>query len=137
MKDKDGTFLVTSPTVDQRKSKSPTFNQESSSEEEEELDLTPQLTQLHYVLRNLEGEKMAVLVELESTKGEVNRLKAELNSAKDRIVELWQENCEQLLWYPSTERAGATTIDEDSRIERIGISQTESIFFDRGNHSRF
>ena len=101
------------------------------------MDLTPQLTQLHNVLRNLEGEKMAELVELESTKGEVDRLKAELNSAKDRIVELWQENCEQLLWYPSTERAGATTIDEDSRIERIGISQTESIFFDRGNHSRF
>ena len=38
MNDKDGTYLVTSPiTVRHGKSKSSTFNQESCSEEEEEL----------------------------------------------------------------------------------------------------
>ena len=36
---------------------------------------------------------------VQSTKGEVDQLKAELNSAKDRIVELWQENCEQMQMY--------------------------------------
>jgi len=57
---------------------SPTFSQENSSEEEEELDLTPQLTQLHSVLQNLEGEKLELLTELKSTKEEVDQLDAKL-----------------------------------------------------------
>ena len=39
---------------------------------------------------------MALLMELKSTKGEVDRLEAKLKSANDRVVELWQENSEQL-----------------------------------------
>ena len=42
---------------------------------------------------------MALLMELKSTKGEVDRLEAKLKSANDRVVELWQENSEQLLRY--------------------------------------
>ena len=42
---------------------------------------------------------MALLMELKSTKGEVDQLEAKLKSANDRVVELWQENSEQLLRY--------------------------------------
>ena len=76
MKDKDGTFLVTSPDV--RKVSHLPFNQESCSEEEEEFDLALQSTLLHSLFQNLEKEKMALLLELKSTKEEVNQLEAEL-----------------------------------------------------------
>ena len=42
---------------------------------------------------------MALLMELKSTKGEVDRLEAKLKSAQVRVVEFWQENSEQLLKY--------------------------------------
>ena len=42
---------------------------------------------------------MALLMELKSTKGEVDQLKAEFKSANDRVVQLWHENCVQLLMY--------------------------------------
>ena len=96
MKDKDGTFLVTPPLTVRQRSPTPTF-----SKEEEELDLTPEIAQLHTVLQNLEEEKEGLFLELRSTRAEVDRLEAELKSANDRVVELWEGNCEQLLRYDS------------------------------------
>jgi len=42
---------------------------------------------------------MVLLEKLKATKGEFDRLETELKRANDRIVELWQENCEQLLMH--------------------------------------
>jgi len=94
MKDKDGTFLVASPLTVRQRSPTPT-----SSEGEEELDLTPEIAHLRVVLQNLEEERDGLFLELMSTKAEVDRPEAEFKSANDRVVELWQENCEQLLRY--------------------------------------
>ena len=49
------------------------------------------------MIQILEGERVALCSELQSTKEEVIQLKVELNKANSRLVELFQENCEQLL----------------------------------------
>ena len=54
------------------------------------------MRQLESVLQMLE-ESMTLCAELCSTKEEVRQLRAELNKVNCRLVELWQENCKQLI----------------------------------------
>ena len=55
------------------------------------------MIQLQSVLQSFEEETVVLRTELQSTKKEVEQLKAELEKANERLVELWQENCKQLL----------------------------------------
>ena len=55
------------------------------------------MTQLQNILQMLEEETIVLNTELQSTKEEVEQLRVELNKANERLVELWQENCKQLL----------------------------------------
>ena len=55
------------------------------------------LAQLHTVLALMEEEKITLTVELESVKVEFNRVKAELSKFQERVMDLWQENCQQLI----------------------------------------
>ena len=83
---------------------------------------------------------MALLMELKSTKGEVDRLEAKLKSTQVRVVELWQENSEQLLRYDgilAQKEQQLQQVKKDIGIKRAEASQTESIFSDRSSHSRF
>jgi len=78
---------------------------------------------LYSVLQNLEGKKMALLMKLESTKKEVDQLEVKLKSANDRVVELWQENCEQLLRYDgilAKREQELTQVKKYARIKRAG-----------------
>ena len=91
MRDKDGHFTnFCGPW----KSMSPTFYQGSFSEEEDELDLTPQPT-IAQCSSKLWRRKDGIAYKEESWSTGGYKLK----STNDRIVELWQENCEQLLRY--------------------------------------
>ena len=45
----------------------------------------------------MKEEKIAPMVELESVKVESNRVKAELSKCQERVLDLWQENCQQLI----------------------------------------
>ena len=49
------------------------------------------------MIQILEGERVALCSELQSTKEEVIQLNVELDKANSRLVKLWQENCKQLL----------------------------------------
>ena len=55
------------------------------------------MTQLYIVLSRMEEEKTALKVELNSVKVEFDNVKAELAKTHDRLLELWQENCQQLI----------------------------------------
>ena len=82
LRDMNGTFLVTR-TLPFLVSKSPTPHQEESDFEKEVGSFTAEMTQLQNILQMLEEETIALKIELQST--------------KERLVELWQENCKQLL----------------------------------------
>ena len=128
LKDVSGTFLIT-PLLPILASESPTPSQEDDDYEERVESLTADMNQLHSMIQIIEGERIAICSELQSTKEEVIQLKAELDKANNRLVELWQENCEQLL-----EHDNAIT-DKDNEVqlyiirtvasERVGVSQTE------------
>ena len=77
--------------------KSPSPNEGTWSEETN--DLSGELVQLYSLLQGLERGKMAISVELGSTMAEVAVLKAELSKANEKTLDLWQENCEQLIKY--------------------------------------
>ncbi|MCY3927700.1 MAG: hypothetical protein OXG81_05455 [Acidobacteria bacterium] len=96
LRDMNGTFLVT-PPLPILASKSPTPSREDYSYEEEIKSFTAEMTQLRNVLQMLEEEAMVLRTELQSTKEEVEQLRTELNKSNNRLVELWQENCKQLL----------------------------------------
>ena len=55
------------------------------------------MRQLESVLQMLKKESMTLHTEVCSAKEEVRQLRAELNKVNCRLVELWQENCKQLL----------------------------------------
>ena len=82
LRDMNRTFLVTR-TLPFLVNKSPTPDQEESDFEEEVGNFTAEMTQLQNILQMLEEETIALKIELQST--------------KERLVELWQENCKQLL----------------------------------------
>ena len=54
----------------------------TSSEGEEELDLIPEIAQLHVVLHNLEAERDGLFLELRSMKAKVDHLEAELKKCQ-------------------------------------------------------
>ena len=112
LKDVSGTFLVT-PPLPILASKSPTPGQEDDDYEEWAESLTADMNQLHSMIQILEEERVALCSELQSTKEEVIQLKAELNKANSRLVELWQENCEQLLEYDNA------MADKDSEVQLL------------------
>ena len=59
---------------------------------------TAEMKQLENLLQMLEEETMALHTELQSTKEDVGQLRIiELDKVNCRLVELWQENCKQLL----------------------------------------
>jgi len=45
----------------------------------------------------MEEEKRALTVELESVKVKFNHVKTELSKCQKRVLDLWQENCQQLI----------------------------------------
>ena len=103
LRDMDGIFLVI-PPLSRMVSKSPTPSEGNWSEED--MDLSIELTQLRHLLQSLGEENVALKVELESTKDEVARLKADLSKTNKYVLELWKENCKQLIEYDNavTER---------------------------------
>ena len=56
-----------------------------------------EMRRLESVLQMLEEESMTLRTELDSTREEVRHLRAELSKENCRLVELWQDNCKQLL----------------------------------------
>ena len=96
LRDIKGTFLVT-PLLPVVTSRSPTPSQENSDLKEEAESFTAEMTQLENVLQLLEEETTFLRTELQSTKEEVRQLRTELDRVNCRLVELWQENCKQLL----------------------------------------
>lgn len=97
LKDMDGTFLVT-PILPYLVSESPTPQLHEGSDYEGEVgSFTAEVTQLQNILQMFEGEAEFLRTELRSTKQEVEQLRAELSRVNERVVELWQENCKQLL----------------------------------------
>ena len=92
-------FLVV-PPVTNAVSKSPTPSEGSWSTEDVG-GLLGELAQLRNMLQTLEEGKLALHVELESSRAEVALLKAELSKANEKTLELWQENCKQLIQFDS------------------------------------
>ncbi|XP_065908993.1 uncharacterized protein [Dysidea avara] len=116
LRDMEGTFLIAPPLpalpsrgssrVSRRASSMASSMVSTSSEELEDLDIAKdleslaiELTQLRNLLQVREEESGALSAKLELMRGEIDDLKAELSIAQDRILELWQENCEQLIQY--------------------------------------
>ena len=116
LRDMEGTFLIAPPLpalpsrgssrVSRRASSMASSMVSTSSEELEDLDIAKDLeslaievTQLRNLLQVREEESGALSAKLELMRGEIDDLKAELSIAQDRILELWQENCEQLIQY--------------------------------------
>ena len=89
LRDMGGTFWVTPPLAS--KSPTPTPSQEEAG------SFTTEMTQLRNVLQMLEEGTVVLQAELQATREEVKSLEAELDKANERLVELWQENCQQLL----------------------------------------
>ena len=94
LKDRGGIFLII-PPASNIAGKSPSPSERNCSEETD--DLSGELVQLHNLLQVLKEKKVALSVELESTRAEVAVLKAEFSKATEKILELWQENCKQLI----------------------------------------
>ena len=91
-----GTILVT-PILPLEASRSPTPSQGDFDCKEGAESFAAEMRQLESVLQMLEEESMTLHAELCSTKEEVRQLRAELNTVNCRLVELWQENCKQLI----------------------------------------
>ena len=88
LRDVEGIFLVTPPILPLPVSESSTPHEEESDIEGEIESFTTEMIQLRSVLQSFEEETVVLRTELQSTKKEVEQL---------RLVELWQENCKQLL----------------------------------------
>ena len=71
--------LLVAPPLPILVSKSPTPSQEDDDYEERVESLTTDMNQLHNMIQMLEGERVTLCSELQSTKEEVIQLKAELN----------------------------------------------------------
>ena len=96
LRDIKGIFLVT-PVLPVPASRSPTSSHGDSDCKEGAESFTAEMTQLENLLQLLEEETMVLRAELQSTKEEVRQLRIELDKVNCRLVELWQENCKQLL----------------------------------------
>ena len=118
LRDMDGIFLVI-PPLSRMVSKSPTSSEGNWSEED--MDLSIELTQLRHLLQGLEEGNVALKVELESTKDEVARLKADFSKANEHVLELWQENCKQLIEYDNA----VTERDREMRLVREQLQMRE------------
>ena len=100
-------------------SKSPTPSEGNWSEED--MDLSIELTQLRHLLQSLEEGNVALKVELESIKDEVAQLKADLSKANEHVLELWQENCKQLIEYDNA----VTERDREMQLVREQLQMRE------------
>ena len=96
LRDMKGTILVTT-ILSWEASRSPTPSQGDFDCKEGAESFAAEMRQLESVLQMLEEESMTLRAELCSTKEEVRQLRAELNKVNCRLVELWQENCKQLI----------------------------------------
>ena len=96
LRDMKGTFLVT-PVLPVPASRSPTSSHGDSDYKEGAESFTAEMMQLENLLQLLEEETMVLRAELQSTKEEVRQLRIELDKVNCRLVDLWQENCKQLL----------------------------------------
>ena len=96
LRDMKGTFLVTS-VLPVPASRSPTSSHEDSDYKEGTESFTAEMMQLENLLQLLEEETMVLRAELQSTKEEVRQLRIELDNMNCRLVDLWEENCKQLL----------------------------------------
>ena len=96
LRDIKGTVLVT-PILPVPASRSPTSSHGDSDYKEGAESFTAEMTQLENLLQLLEEETMVLCAELQSTKEEVRQLRIELDKVNCRLVDLWQENCKQLL----------------------------------------
>ena len=92
----EGVSLVT-PILPVPASRSPTPSHRDSDYKERPENFTAEMMQLENPLQLLEEETMVLRAELQSTKEEVRQLRIELDKVNCRLVELWQENCKQLL----------------------------------------
>ena len=59
--------------------------------------LNVEMRQLQTLLQLLEEEVLVLRAKLQDSEEEVNQLKQELSEARGKLVELWQQNCKQLL----------------------------------------
>ena len=59
--------------------------------------LNLEMKQLQTLLQLLEEEVLVLRAKLQDSEEEVNQLKQELSEARGKLVELWQQNCKQLL----------------------------------------
>ena len=55
------------------------------------------MKQLQTLLQLLEEEVLVLRAKLQDSEEEVNQLKQEFSEARGKLVELWQQNCKQLL----------------------------------------
>ena len=55
------------------------------------------MTRLQIVLSRMEEENTALKADLNSVREEFNCVKVELGKTHERLLELWQENCQQLI----------------------------------------
>ena len=96
LRDTKGMFLVTLilPVL---ASRLPTPCHRDSDYKVRPESFTAEMTQLENPLQLLEEETMVLRAELQLTKEEVRQLRIELHKVNCRLVELWQENCKQLL----------------------------------------
>ena len=93
LRDMKGTILVT-PILPLE---APTPSQGDFDCKEGAESFAAEMRQLKSVLQMLEEESMTLHAELCSTKEEVRQLRAKLNKVNCRLVELWPENCKQLI----------------------------------------
>ena len=96
LRDMRGTILVT-PTLPFEASRSSTPSQGDFDYKEGAESFAAEMRRLESVLQMLEEESMTLRTELDSTREEVRHLRAELSKENCRLVELWQDNCKQLL----------------------------------------
>ena len=78
-------------------SRSPTPSQGDFDCKEGAESFAAEMRQLESVLQMLEEESITLCAVLCSTKEEVRQSRAELNTVNCRLVEIWQENCKQLI----------------------------------------
>ena len=96
LRDMRGNILVT-PTLLFEASRSSTPSQGDFDYKEGAESFAAEMRRLESVLHMLEEESMTLRTELDSTREEVRHLRAELSKENCRLVELWQDNCKQLL----------------------------------------
>ena len=132
LRDMSETFLVV-PVVTNSASKTHAPSERSWSTEETG-DLSGELAQIQILLQVPEEDKVALNVELESSRAEVALLKTELSKVNEKALELWLENCKQLIQFDSgildrwrnanTQGAVATEGTRAGRTEAIKLGRS-------------